>query len=103
MRSSAIRLETGRYENLQEQDRVCLLCADREIESEAHVLLHCPLYNDLRQVLFQYLTSLNENFMCLTEHEKLSVILGGEDYNVVKYCAKTCCDILDRRRNYLYH
>ena len=98
-----LRLETGRCENIQVNERLCLLCSDREIESEAHVLLHCPLYNDLRQVLFQCLTAHNTNFISLNEHEKLSVILGGEDNNVLKYCAKTCCDILDRRRNFLYH
>ena len=33
-----LRLETGRYENIQVNERLCLLCSDQEIESETHVL-----------------------------------------------------------------
>ena len=98
-----LRLETGRYENVQVNERLYLLCSDLEIESEAHVLLHYPLYNDIRQVLFQCLTAHHAIFISLNEHKKRSVILGVEDYNALKYCAKTCCDILDRRRTFLYH
>ena len=31
--------------------------------------------------------------------KKLFVILGSDDYNVIK-CTKTCCETLDRRRNF---
>ncbi len=39
-----LRLETGRYDNTNEADQVCFQCADI-IESEEHVILHCPLYD----------------------------------------------------------
>ena len=42
-----IRLETGRYERLDESDRTCFHCPDM-VENEQHVLLECPLYNDIR-------------------------------------------------------
>ena len=43
--------------------------------------------------------------LSLNEHEKLSAILRSDDYNVIKYCAETYCDmhVLGRRRNFLYH
>ena len=33
---------------MQVNEKLCKLCSAREIESEALVLLHCPLYNDKR-------------------------------------------------------
>ena len=42
-----IRIETGRYERLTEEERVCPFC-NSEIENELHVLINCPLYNDIR-------------------------------------------------------
>ncbi len=43
-----IRLETGRYEGLTEQEWICPVCHMDEIESEIHVMIFCPLYNDIR-------------------------------------------------------
>ena len=41
-----LRIETGRYENKEVNERVCFICND-QIEDEKHVLLACPLYVDL--------------------------------------------------------
>ena len=38
-----LRIETGRYEHLEEEQRVGFNCGDT-IKSEEHVLLECPLY-----------------------------------------------------------
>ena len=38
-----LRIETGRYERLNEKERTCFRCSDT-VESEEHVLLDCPLY-----------------------------------------------------------
>jgi hypothetical protein len=46
-----IRIETGRYENKNVNERVCFICHD-QIEDEKHVLLYCPLNADLRERLF---------------------------------------------------
>jgi hypothetical protein len=42
-----LRIETGRYENKNVNERVCFICHD-QIEDEKHVLLDCSLYADLR-------------------------------------------------------
>ncbi len=39
-----IRLETGQYENLPEEQRLCPMCDSQAIESEIHVLIKCNLY-----------------------------------------------------------
>ena len=46
-----LRLETGRYEHLAEDRRVCFNCPT-SVESEEHVIMDCPLYSDLRNTLF---------------------------------------------------
>ena len=97
-----LRLETGRYENLQIDERLCHFCSDQSIENETHVLLKCPLYSDLRQNMFSDILRSYANFSTLDEQAKFKVILNSEHSDVIRICAKTCCDILDRRRTFLY-
>ena len=66
------------------------------------MLLNCPLYDDLRQAMVDNILMHYGHFNTLDELEKLAVILGSDNYNVIKTCAKTCRDILDRRRGFLY-
>ena len=46
-----IRLESGRYEHLPEDQRLCPFCNDC-VESELHVLLNCDIYSDIRNGLY---------------------------------------------------
>ena len=46
-----IRLETGCYEGLPVEERICPLCGV-ETENEQHVLLNCVYYNHIRNELF---------------------------------------------------
>ena len=39
--------ETGRYERLPLEERTCPMCKSILIENEFHVLMKCPLYDDL--------------------------------------------------------
>lgn len=47
-----IRLETGRYEGLPENQRLCPFGCN-VVETEMHVILNCPLYNTYRNILMQ--------------------------------------------------
>ena len=93
-----IRLETGRYEGLPIEDRICPFCNDDvSVEDEKHVLLYCPLYEDLRQVLFYKANEICDEFYTFTDEQKLIFIL-----NLVRTSAKTCHQILEKRSFYLY-
>ena len=96
--TAPIRLETGRYEKLQVCDRTCFNCTSI-VEDELHVLIHCPLYDDLRFNLFNEATSVCLNFQTLNDEEKLHFILSYPD--IVNFSAKTCWNILERRRSLL--
>ena len=47
--SHCLRIETGRYcrDRIDRQNRICTLCS-RELEDEYHVIIKCPLYQDIR-------------------------------------------------------
>ncbi len=93
-----LRMETGRYDNTDEADRVCFQCANI-IEFEEHVILHCPLYDDLRKVMFDHAENVNPDFINMMSEENLIFLSNA---NVTIICAKTLCDILTRRRSILY-
>ena len=46
-RSAPLCLETGRYTN----ESVCFHCSE-SVEDERHAILHCPLYDELRERLY---------------------------------------------------
>ena len=51
-----IRVETGRYERLPVSERICFHCKTC-VEDELHVLIDCPLYNELRLFFFFFFSS----------------------------------------------
>lgn len=96
-----IRLETGRYERLSEQERTCF-CCEGTVESEEHVLLECPTYDHLRKELYRKITVEYPNFSDKNNIEKLTCIFSSDSYNIIRTCAKICYDILKLRRTKCY-
>ena len=94
-----IRLETGRYENLAEPQRICPICFI-DVESELHVLLKCPVYVQERQILFDKARKVNLNFDTINDIEKLKFLFSNPD--MIRITAKTCCNMLTTRNNTLY-
>jgi ssDNA-specific exonuclease RecJ len=92
-----LRIETGRYENKNVNERVCFICHD-QIEDEKHVLLDCPLYADLRESLFNEVKRSNVHFIILSDDDKFIYLFKStECYDTV---AKTCFNILSRRNSF---
>jgi hypothetical protein len=93
-----IRLETGRYERgryLPVEERCCYVC-ENSVESELHVIVHCPLYEDLREELFHHCQNADPMFMSRSDEGKMEFILSN--HNVAKNSAKILSEILRRRR-----
>ena len=66
-----LRVETGRYIELNANERICTLCTSNEIEDELHLLLKCSLYDDLRQTLIAKAVETNDTFLHLSNIRKL--------------------------------
>ena len=93
-----IRIETGRYENIDLEHRLCHFC--NVIEDEMHVILDCSHYNDLRTTLISKATSILSNFNDLSHAEKMQFLFSN--INVIRLCAKTCFKILQKRNAAFY-
>ena len=99
--TSPIRLETGRYEGLAVEARICPLCKNG-VETELHVPLECPSYNEIRKDLFSKLAASFNGFYVFSKTKQLSIILSCSDETLVRLCAKACNDILTMRKQLLY-
>ena len=93
-----LRIETGRYESLPEAERTCTFCKD-SVEDELHVLFDCPLYNEIRLEMFQYVQIVNWHFNSLTKLEKFVFLFLS--LQMVRSCAKACFLIIQRRAAFL--
>ena len=94
-----LKIETGRYERKDVHERVCFNCSST-LEDERHVLLNCPLYEDLRQTMFIDILGVNNNFSELSDEDKFIYLFKNDMiFNIV---AKTCHNILMRRNSLLY-
>ena len=100
--TAPIRIETGRYEGVEVDQRICLLC-NNGVEDEKHVLLECPFYNEYRKSLFSVFCQHLCGFLCLNKEHQLIHILGCSELNLVRIVAKTCHKILEHRRNLFYN
>ena len=71
-----------------------------ESESEEHFLIRCEQYTDIRLTLFQLACDIEENFMSMSDTEKLIFVLSHPE--IVYVSAKAVCDMLKRRRCLVY-
>jgi len=94
-----IKLETGRYENISVDRRICPICKTA-VECEKHVLLSCNANEHIRSPLMEKASHMQE-FVNLGDEDKLIYILSNND--IVKLTAKTCYNMLQLRYNILYN
>ena len=94
-----LRIETGRYEGVPENERYCFICKTC-VESEEHALMMCPLYENIRSNLTESALLVNQHFNTLNPREKMNFLLS--DDRIIKPSARACHDILMKRRNHMY-
>ena len=95
-----LRLETGRYENLDESERLCILCDSNQIESEQHSLLECSMFENYRNELFYAASQTSEQFASFNNLHKFVYLMSSP--SMYFYTARTCHNILSDRRRILY-
>ena len=62
--SHQLRIETGRYEKIPRDERICYFCTGNKTEDENHFLLDCKAYSQIRDVFF----SKRENQLNISFH-----------------------------------
>ena len=93
-RVAPLCIETGRYEMLSVDKRYCFHCRSK-IENEEHVILECPLYCEIRHVLFSKIEILVTGIQNLSNSDNVCHLLS--DGRIVNVSAKACHDILIER------
>lgn len=89
--TAPLKIETGRYEGLPEQQRTCFACSHPCVESEFHVLI-VELFANCERNLGE--------FALFNDEQKLCAILGRGE--LCRFSAKACKCILTRRFSLLY-
>ena len=60
---SALKIETGRFQNIPIEYRICTMCDQNVIETESNFLLCCSKYNQLRYDFMAGLTGLFDRYL----------------------------------------
>ena len=80
-----LRANTGRYENINYNDRICKMCND-SIEDEYHFLLECNIYDDIRSNFipaFYYTHPSHNKFKLLMNKKNIATLLNIARYVIV--------------------
>ena len=79
-----LNVETGRYYNINREDRLCKCCSMKNVENEYHFMLVCPAY---RQIRLKYFT---KYYCSWPSMNKLYALLKSKSE---KFIYKICCYI----------
>lgn len=70
-----LNIEVGRYRNIPLDNRLCTLCPNRSIEDEFHFLCTCPIYNDIRSILYETIMYYDDSFIDLDDIDKFFTLI----------------------------
>ena len=101
--TAPLKIETGRYEGKKECERICPFCSD-SVEDEVHVMMVCPMYEDIREECESksVLLDISPKDASLSDMDRFICWFSSSNEQFVRCLAKTCHDILRRRRCILY-
>lgn len=70
-----IKIETGRFNNIPVDNRLCEFCSLRQVEDESHFMFHCPFYDQLRKSFIPEVCDVNmsdqDKWTFIFEHRKI--------------------------------
>ena len=80
--TAALRIETGRWNGLKREERICRQCTMGEIEDEEHFLLRCEDLKQEREAVVDCMMALQNVFLTATNEKKVVMILNQARRNV---------------------
>ena len=84
-----LKIETGRYENLPVEKRLCEHC--QKIDDEFHFIIECSLFDNERNLLFHNISKVDDNFTSADRNNKFKIIFKS---------AKNICDEVGKFTNH---
>ena len=93
-----LHVETGRFNNIKLEDRLCQICNQNVVEDESHFLFECNAYDDLRNNYIEAIYKDCPDFHYLEFEDQLKYIF--ED--IPRCTAKFIISCLNVRSNILY-
>ena len=95
-----LAIETGRYNDIPLQYRLCNFCSEDVIEDECHFLFECNLYHEERQLFLTEIQNKDSQFALKSTYEKLEALMNED---LVKLTAKFLYGCYNKRRHVLYN
>ena len=73
--TAELRVETGRWNGLKKEERICKQCTMGEVENEEHFLLRCEGYAEERKTIVGYMGELVEGWQEMDAKKKLALVM----------------------------
>jgi hypothetical protein len=80
-----LRIETGRFQNIELENRLCKYCECNVIEDEKHFLCECTLYNSERMNLYREARCVIQDFDDMSADDKFCAIVNSCQKSLSKY------------------
>ena len=77
-----LRVETGRYDKIALDERICPLCSGNKIEDETHLLLDCQRYSSMRDIFLSKIETKIDDIRKLSHKNFISQLMNSNDYYV---------------------
>ena len=94
MSAHELRIERGRYEGLNIEDRICDLC-NANIEDEFHFLMNCPSLLNSRTKYFNMIKKIKTNFNKLSTEGKFKWLLSNENKELISLTSKLLVELFN--------
>ena len=94
-------IEKGRHfkNKIPVENRLCTLCNLNEIEDEAHFMLKCSHYTEVRENMFATISDVYDNFDNLSDNDKFILLMGVKDYDCILPIIRFVNSAFDIRKN----
>ena len=79
-----LRIETGRHEKIDREERFCPFCPQK-VEDEKHFLLVCPIYCHLRQIHLSPLIATIDGYETFSASDKMKSLMSSVDFHLYKF------------------
>ncbi len=99
--TAPLRIETGRYENVTLNVRICQLCDCVNVEDERHFLISCTALNYERHNLYILVSPSVTDFNLLSDERMFLILMSN--LLICKFTSRACHEMFKSRRSILYH